>query len=168
MFRATDREGLRNVALYRASEVLRRLLTVASFHCPGSRTPQMMSFVALHNRLPDFWMLSHPPLRRLSSAGFLQTLLYACKTTHRPSRRLFRRFRIVAVLPFGRTSSLGVAKDASSSFPAAESTPGRRFPGVHRKKGCGPFFLFRPWVFSTLRRFAPPQSGRLVASDIRS
>ena len=71
MFRATHREGPKNVALCRASEALRKLGTVTSFHCPGSRTPQMLSFVALHNRLPDFWKLSFPPLRRLSSVGFL-------------------------------------------------------------------------------------------------
>ena len=74
MFRATHREGPRDVARCRASEALRKLWTVTSFHCSGSRTPQMLSFVALHNRLPDFWTLSRPPLRRPASVGFLQTI----------------------------------------------------------------------------------------------
>lgn len=71
MFRATFRAGPRAVARFRASEALRKPLTVCSFHCPGSRTPLVLSFVALPDCLPDFWKLSLPPLRRPTPAGFL-------------------------------------------------------------------------------------------------
>ena len=39
MFRATDREGPRAVALCRASHTLRKCRTVTSFHCPGVADP---------------------------------------------------------------------------------------------------------------------------------
>lgn len=98
----------------------------------------------------------------------LADCLNACKTTFCPSRRLFRRLRILAVNPLGLTSSMGYPKNAPSSFRAAESTPGCRFLGGLRMKGCDTFTSFRPWVFSTLRRLSPPQRCQDIAPDFRS
>jgi len=64
---------------------------------------------------------------------------------------------------------LGFSKDSPPSYQELwKSTPGPRFPGFLRKKGCDALFSFRPSGFAPVRRLTPSIACGCISTRFRS